>query len=248
MMAKNKNDDTVLLIGSDADFRFGEVAGFSKLRMIVKNQGFQGFEREKGSDGFVLFLPDGRLIVLVYTKNKQNNDSYNRSKWKSWKATLFFLLERTLPQKIVAIVRDAEKLAEYAGSGIYVRTADYEDQESLEKAVTGVDRLLQISASATGVRALAQETRVVHAAAKCGVKEIVYTSTLFPYELAYFHAAHICWNTGGTDQAEQHALRIFPQQRMYHETIPLFIGEAMGDGRIFYPSGSGRVSLRVAEG
>jgi NAD(P)H dehydrogenase (quinone) len=158
------------------------------------------------------------------------------------KATLSFLLKKTLPQNIVAIVRDAGKLSEYAGSGIHIRTADYEDQESLEKALTGVHRLLQISASATGVRAMAQETRVVHAAVKCGVKEIVYTSTLFPHESAHFHAAHICRNT--EELIRQSGMRyVFFRNSMYHETIPLFIGEAMGDGRIFYPSGSGRVSF-----
>jgi NAD(P)H dehydrogenase (quinone) len=158
------------------------------------------------------------------------------------KATLSFLLKKTLPQNIVAIVRDADKLSEYAGSGIQIRIADYEDQESLETALTGVHRLLQISASATGVRAMAQETRVVHAAVKCAVKEIVYTSTLFPDESAHFHAAHICRNT---EELIRHSgMRyVFFRNSMYHETIPLFIGEAMGDGRIFYPSGSGRVSF-----
>ena len=158
------------------------------------------------------------------------------------KATLSFLMKKTLPKNIVAIVRDASKLSEYAGSGIQIRTADYEDQESLEKALAGVHRLLQISASATGVRAMAQETRVVHAAAKCGVKEILYTSTLFPHESAHFHAAHICRNT--EELIRQSGMRyVFFRNSMYHETIPLFIGEAMGDGRIFYPSGSGRVSF-----
>ena len=158
------------------------------------------------------------------------------------KATLSFLMKKTLPENIVAIVRDAGKLAEYAGSGIHIRIADYEDQESLEKALAGVHRLLQVSASATGVRAMAQETRMVHAAAKCGVKEIVYTSTLFPHETAHFQAAHICRNT--EELIRESGMRyVFFRNSMYHETIPLFIGEAMGDGRIFYPSGSGRVSF-----
>lgn len=157
-------------------------------------------------------------------------------------ATLSFLMKKTLPKNIVAIVRDAGKLSEYAGSGMHIRVADYEDQASLEQALTGVHRLLQISASTTGVRAMAQETRVVHAAAKCGVKEIVYTSTLFPHESAHFHAAHICRNTEAL--IRQSGMRyVFFRNSMYHETIPLFIGEAMGDGRIFYPSGNGRVSF-----
>lgn len=158
------------------------------------------------------------------------------------KAALSFLLKKTRPENIVTIVRDAGKLSDYAGSGIHIRVADYEHQESLERALTGVHRLLQISASATGVRAMAQEMRVVRAAMKCGVKEVVYTSTLFPDESAHFRAARICRNTESL--IRQSGMRyVFFRNSMYHETIPLFIGEAMGDGRIFYPSGSGRVSF-----
>lgn len=158
------------------------------------------------------------------------------------KATLSFLMKKTSPADIVAIVRDAGKLSEFAGSGVKIRTADYDDRESLEKALEGVHRLLQVSASATGVRAMAQETRVVHAAVQCGVQEIVYTSTLFPHESAHFQAAHVCRNT--EELIRQSSMRyVFFRNSMYHETIPLFIGEAMGDGRIFYPSGSGRVSF-----
>ncbi|GGM94417.1 NAD(P)-dependent oxidoreductase [Dyadobacter beijingensis] len=158
------------------------------------------------------------------------------------KATLSFLLKKTSPQHIAAIVRDAAKLGEFSKSGIEVRVADYEDQESLEKALAGVDRLLQISSSATGVRAMAHETRVVHAAVKCGVQEVVYTSTLFPHESARFQSAHVCRNTEA--MIRQSGMKyVFFRNSMYHETIPLFVGEAMGDGRIFYPSGSGRVSF-----
>ena len=48
-------------------------------------------------------------------------------------ATLSFLMKKTLPKNIVAIVRDAGKLSEHAGSGIHIRTADYEDQASLNQ-------------------------------------------------------------------------------------------------------------------
>ncbi|WP_353719316.1 NAD(P)H-binding protein [Dyadobacter sp. 676] len=143
------------------------------------------------------------------------------------KATLSFLVKRTIPSNIVAIVRDAGKLGEYAGSGIHIRTADYEDQESLEKALTGVERLLQVSSSATGVRAMAQETRVVQAAVHCGVKEIAYTSTLFPSGFAHFHAAHVCQNT--EELIRRSGMQyVFFRNSMYHETVPLFIGEATG--------------------
>nr|WP_295930582.1 NAD(P)H-binding protein [uncultured Dyadobacter sp.] len=158
------------------------------------------------------------------------------------KTTLSFLLQKTQPQNIVAVVRDAAKLAEYAGSGIHIRVADYDDPASLEKALAGVDRLLQVSASVTGVQAMAQESQVVLAAVKSGVKEVVYTSTLHPVETAHFQAAHICRST--EELIKKSVMRyVFFRNSMYQETIPLFIGSGMEDGRIFYPSGAGKVSF-----
>lgn len=158
------------------------------------------------------------------------------------KATLSLLIGKTMPQNIVAIVRDPAKLDAFAQSGIAIRVADYDDSLSLERALTGLDRLLQISASETGDRAMAQEAAVVQAAVQCGVQEILYTSTLHPHEHAHFHAARICRNTEALIR-ESGMRYVFFRNSMYHETIPLFIGEAMGDGRICYPSGGGRVSF-----
>jgi NAD(P)H dehydrogenase (quinone) len=80
--------------------------------------------------------------------------------------------------KVVAGTRKPEKLAELAARGVTVRPVDFEDAKSLEAAFAGVDRVLIISTDAIDRpgRRLAQHQAAVAAAAKVGVKHVVYTS------------------------------------------------------------------------
>jgi len=85
------------------------------------------------------------------------------------------LLERTAPQNVVAVVRDAAKVAGLAARGVTVRVAPYDDRPALEAALAGVDRLLLISGSEVG-RRIPQHRNVIDAAKAAGVKHVVYTS------------------------------------------------------------------------
>lgn len=157
-------------------------------------------------------------------------------------ATISFLLKKVNPAQIIAVVRDPSKMHEFAEKGIQVRKADYDDLESLKNAFKGVNKLLQISAASMGPEAAQQELNVVEAAKVQGVKHIVYTSTLTPHMNAFFAAGRTCFQTeqaiedSGTDYT-------FFRNSMYMETIPLFIGSAMEDGQVFYPTETGKVSF-----
>lgn len=79
--------------------------------------------------------------------------------------------------QIVALVRDPAKAGEL---GIEARIADYNQPDTLDIALTGIDRLLLISSndlSAPGLRAR-QHTAVIDAAKRAGVQLIAYTSLL----------------------------------------------------------------------
>ncbi|WP_320179023.1 NAD(P)H-binding protein [Roseovarius pacificus] len=58
-----------------------------------------------------------------------------------------------------------------------LRAGDYEDRESLDAALEGVDTLMFISASEIGKR-VSQHRNVIEAAKSRGVKRVVYTSLL----------------------------------------------------------------------
>ena len=87
------------------------------------------------------------------------------------------LLKTVAAKQIVAIVRNPAKAEYLSQQGILVRQADYGDQAALTQALAGVDKLLLISSSEVGQRAV-QHRNVINAAKAAGVKFIAYTSLL----------------------------------------------------------------------
>lgn len=79
------------------------------------------------------------------------------------------------PEEVVAVVRDAAKAKPFADLGVQVRVAAYGDGPALDAALTGVERLLLISSSEVGQRAV-QHQSVIDAAKAAGVGFIAYTS------------------------------------------------------------------------
>lgn len=79
--------------------------------------------------------------------------------------------------KIIAVSRDASKLADLKAKGVDVRDGDFDDEAHLTKAFAGATRVLLISTSAMepGVRGQ-QHKNAVNAAVKAGVSHVVYTS------------------------------------------------------------------------
>jgi NAD(P)H dehydrogenase (quinone) len=158
------------------------------------------------------------------------------------KTTISFLLKKMNASNIVAIVRNAEKMKDYADSGMHIRIADYQDPKSLQAALKGVDKLLQISSSSYGKQADIEENNVVQAAKEQGVRYIVYTSILHPGTDVHFIAGHTCMNTEQAIKAAGMHYTIF-RNSMYSETIPLYIGAAIENGQIHYPGGEGKISF-----
>lgn len=81
---------------------------------------------------------------------------------------------------VVAITRDADKLADFAKRGVEVRQASFDNPASLVTGFAGIDRLLIISTDSLAART-EQQAAAVEAAEAAGVKHIVYTSLTSPY-------------------------------------------------------------------
>ncbi|TCC91038.1 SDR family oxidoreductase [Pedobacter hiemivivus] len=158
------------------------------------------------------------------------------------KATINHLLKKIKSENIVAIVRDPLKLAAYKDTGIKIRTADYNDLESLITALAGVNTLLHISTTSMGLVGVLQENNVVRAADWEGVKHIVYTSGLGPKADSYFLAVQQCLRTEEAIINSKISYTFF-RNSLYMETIPQFIGNALQDGHIYFPAGAGKVSF-----
>lgn len=84
------------------------------------------------------------------------------------------LKEKVSHTEIVALVRSPEKAQEL---GVTTREANYDQPDTLDRALAGVDTLLLISSSEVGKRTV-QHHNVIEAAKKAGIKWIVYTSLL----------------------------------------------------------------------
>ena len=102
------------------------------------------------------------------------------------------LLTTVPADQVVAIVRNPAKAESLSQKGVVVRQADYGDEAALTAALQGVDKLLLISSSEVGQRAV-QHRNVINAAKAAGVKFIAYTSLLHadtsPLGLADEHIA-----------------------------------------------------------
>ena len=87
------------------------------------------------------------------------------------------LLQLTAAQNIVALVRKIDKAEHFKVQGIEPREFDYDHPETLVPALSGVDKLLLISANEIG-RRTPQHQAVIDAAKVAGVPYLAYTSLL----------------------------------------------------------------------
>ncbi|NPC96515.1 SDR family oxidoreductase [Nocardioides sp. zg-DK7169] len=85
------------------------------------------------------------------------------------------LLATLDPAEVVLLTRDPAKLAVHTERGATVRAADFDRPEALVDCLAGVERMLLISTDAVGTRVEGHRA-AIQAAAKAGVRHVVYTS------------------------------------------------------------------------
>ncbi|QBS41781.1 SDR family oxidoreductase [Nocardia sp. CS682] len=140
---------------------------------------------------------------------------------------------------VVAIVRDPQKVADLAELGAEVRQASYDDADSLDRALAGVDRVLLVSGNEFGAR-VAQHTNVIRAAERAGVQLLAYTSipraTENPLILAQEHI--------GTEAvlAEATVPHVILRNGWYWENYLGGLAHAVESGVLHGAAGEGRVA------
>ena len=137
-------------------------------------------------------------------------------------------------QPLVLLARTPARVT--AGPRDEVRPCDFADPEGAALALAGVDTLLMVSASEAADR-LDQHRVFVAAAARAGVRHVVYTS--------FQGAAPDCTFTLGRDHwATEQAIRdaglefTFLRDSFYADFLPLMVQEGVIRG----PAGDGRVA------
>ena len=146
------------------------------------------------------------------------------------------LKEKTTAENIVALVRNPEKAKEL---GVEARAFDYNNSETLQEQLSGIDHLLLISSNEIGQRAK-QHSNVIQAAKKAGIKWIVYTSLL--------HADTTTINLAGEHLETEKALKesgieyTILRNGWYTENYTASIGGAIAGGAFIGSAGSGKIS------
>lgn len=161
-------------------------------------------------------------------------------------AAIEFLLKKGVPaQSIVALARNLEKAQALQKLGVGVRTGDYDDQQSLERAMKDVDQLLFVSGSDIEKR-MQQHENVVAAAKAAGVKHIAYTSVARSSDdvsnspIAFVSQSHI--QTEKLIRASGIAYT-FLQNGLYADMLPVFFGDRVLETGIFLPAGDGKAAF-----
>jgi NAD(P)H dehydrogenase (quinone) len=149
------------------------------------------------------------------------------------------LLKKVPPSGIVAAVRNVEKARDIAALGVHVRYADYNQPETWNNALKGVDKVLLISSSEIGQR-VKQHRAVIDAARRADVKLLAYTSILHadtsPLGLAAEHkeTEALIRSSGIPFTLLRHG--------WYTENYTAGIANALAHGAVYGCAGNGRIA------
>lgn len=160
-------------------------------------------------------------------------------------AVITTLLRQLPSNQIAAFVRNPAKATKLQAQGLNLRIGSYDDRDSLDRAMQGIDTVLLISGTEEGKR-VQQHQNVVDAAKKAGVKRIAYTSRNLrnPATLANT-LMHEHFQTEEAIKASGLMYTIF-RNALYMDAIPQFIGGAHRFERgIVLPAGDGRVAFAL---
>lgn len=136
---------------------------------------------------------------------------------------------------LVLLARSPERVTHRVGQ---VRECHYGDAAQALEALTGVDTLLMVSGAESQDR-VEQHRTFVDAAARAGVRHVVYTSFLGAAPDATFTLARDHWHTEECIRASGMGFT-FLRDSLYADFAPFMVGP---DGVIRGPAGDGRASV-----
>lgn len=159
-------------------------------------------------------------------------------------ATIRQLLQKTSADKIVAFARDEHKAKDLIAKGVEVRYGNFDDPDSLEKAVQGIDKVLLIST--VDVHRYRQHKNVVDAAKKAGVRRIAYTSGVLKDVNASPLKNHLKSHFQTEDYIKESGLSYtILGNTLYAEVIPVYVGDKVFETGVYLPAGNGKVPFAL---
>ena len=159
-------------------------------------------------------------------------------------AVIHQLLQLIPASQITAFARDEHKAAALREKGVSLRIGDYNNTDSLDNAMRGVDTVLLISGGDAG-NALQQHQNVVDAAQKANVSCIAYTSRSLKDRNTLANQLMVR-HFQTEDYIKASGLRyVLFRSILYMDTIPLFAGPNVLESGIALPAGQGKVAFAL---
>jgi NAD(P)H dehydrogenase (quinone) len=154
------------------------------------------------------------------------------------------LLEKSPANQVAALVRDENKAADLKGKGVHIRVGNYDDLDSLDRAMQGVTKVLLIAGTDEQKR-LQQHKNVMDAAKKAGVRCVVFTSrtlkdktTLVNRLMDSYFDTEDYLKGSGLDYA-------IVRNVLYMDTLPQFMGGNVFETGINLPAGEATVPFAL---
>jgi NAD(P)H dehydrogenase (quinone) len=150
------------------------------------------------------------------------------------------LLRRAPAGAFSVLARDPAKAAPLMDQGIEVRLGDFDDPASLQRAFSGISKLLLISTMAPN--RLQQHRQVIDAARQAGVAHVFYTG-LAIRNIQTSHVRELMQSHFQTEDYLKASGMDYTLLRntMYAEALPVIVASGRAGNRIALPGGDGRV-------
>ncbi|WP_397546501.1 SDR family oxidoreductase [Rhodothermus marinus] len=156
------------------------------------------------------------------------------------------LLENVSAERIRALTRHPEKIADLAERGVSVGAGDFARPDELARALEGVERLLLVSTDDLHPGARVRLHRqAIEAARKAGVRYVAYTSAT----RADTNPVNFMRDHAETEAAlrESGLAWTFLRNNLYAETLLMVAPVALQTGVLQLPAGDGRVGFVARE-
>ncbi|HTO17473.1 MAG TPA: SDR family oxidoreductase [Edaphocola sp.] len=154
------------------------------------------------------------------------------------------LLKHMPANEIVAFARDENKAEDLMKKGIEVRYGTFEDTDSLDRAMIGIEKTLLIST--IDHHRLQQHKNVVDAAKKAGVKHILYTSATIKNVETSAIKDLMESHFQTEDYIKKSGLKYtFMRNSLYMDVIPFYVGKNVLEIGVILPAGKGKVAYTL---
>ena len=154
--------------------------------------------------------------------------------------TAELVVDRLDPSDVVLLTRTPDALADLADRGVVVHRADFDEPQSVRDALSGVERMLLISAVELGHR-VQQHRAAIDAAQRAGVRHVLYTSV--PNPVTQNPAGVVPDHRATEDALEASGLAwTFLRNNLYAEYQVPTAAQAIATGQLVTNAGGGRTA------